>query len=273
MKTTRRLFVLCAAVLVSWIPSMAQAPSLVEPKVERHEGPPLWISAVAVADEQKIVNLDLIDSPFLQKEVERQRRELGDQVLAEKSRAGEEPSVMNIPESQCKSSVYSSGQSHRGGVGPTSTLSDLATNSQSILRGTIRTVDLGFDRGTPATLLGVEASAVIKGSASESLFYVLYPVARFKIGPLYFCNARKGFEPHPGDQILLFNYTGKVGRDNVFFNPRVDQVLFQSQAGALFLPAQLRSSPGMDTIRTLDDVVRRLGGTAISSSDSRGGAQ
>ncbi len=273
MKSIDRFVVSCALTLLSGTALQGQAPSILEPKVERHQGPPLWISAEAVADEQEFINLALLDSPFLQKEVEKQRRELGDLIAAEKkSRAGEKPSVVTIPLSECESTQYSTGQGHRGGTGASSTLSDLTANSQSILRGTIRTIDLGFDGGVPASLLGIEVSEVIKGSAPEPLFYVLYPVAHFRIGPLYFCNTRQGFEPRPGDQILLFDYTGTVDRDQVLFAPRLNQILFQSQGGSLFLPNQLRSSPGMGTIRTLDEVVARMN-FGTSPLNSRGDAR
>lgn len=275
MRFTRRL-ILAAVFSLSIMPMgallEAQAPSVIEPKVERRQGPPLWISAKAVADEEKIVRLDLLDSPALEMYVEKQHRELEESTPPERSWRGGKPPVMIIPPSECKSTQYSTGQSHRGGPGPKSTLSDLLANSQAILRGTIRTIDLGFDRGVPASLLGIEVSAAIKGSAPESLFYVLYPVAHFKIGPLYFCNTRQGFEPHPGDQILLFDSTGTVDREDVLFAPHLNQILFQSQGGTLFIPAQIRSSPGMDTIRTLDEVVDRLNSGATSSTDPRDGA-
>jgi hypothetical protein len=251
------------------MPLGAQAPSILESKIDRQQGPPLWISAEAVADEQKVINLDLLDSPSLRTYVEMQRRGLGDGI--EKAEAGEKPSVVSVPLSECPNSQYSTDQGHRGGTGPTSTLADLAANSQAILRGTIRSIDPGFDGGVPASLLGVEVSTAIKGSAPRSMVYILYPVAHFKIGSLYFCNIRKGFEPRPGDQILVFDYTGTIDRDQILFAPHLKQILFQKgQGGGLFLPAQLKSSPGVSTLRTLDDVVGRLN---LPSSGSEGGNQ
>lgn len=254
MKFAHWFFVLSTVVLLPPAPLVAQAPSIIEPKAERHQGPPLWISAEAVADEEKIVRLDLLDSPALEMYVEKQQRE---RPSREQSRRGEKPSVATISPSECVSTQYSTGQSHRGGPGSKSTLSDLMAGSQTILRGTIRTVDLGFDGGVPASLLGVEVSAAIKGSAPDSLVYVLYPVAHFRIGPLHFCNTRQGFEPRPGDQILLFDSTGTVGRDHILFAPHINQIFFQGRDGTLFIPAPIRRSSGMDTIRTLDEVVNR----------------
>jgi hypothetical protein len=256
MKPTCR-FVLCVAVLLMGMSLQAQTPSILEPKIERLQGPPLWISAEAVADEQEIINLDLLDSPSLRAYVEMQRRNLGHGL--EKAGAGERPTVVDIPFSECPTSQYSTDQGHRGGMAPASTLSDLAANSLAILRGTIRTIDPGFDGGDPASLLGVEISKAIKGSAPQPLVYVLYPVAHYKIGPLYFCNTRKGFEPSPGDQVLFFDNTGPVDREQILFAPHLKQILFQrGQGGGLFLPAQLKSSPEVSALHTLDDVVGRL---------------
>lgn len=256
MKPTTWSIILSIAALLYGTILEAQAPSILESKVERHETPPPWLSAEAVADAEKIIDLDLINSYALRMRVEKQQRALGDHLRAEELRAGEKPLITSIPFSECKSTSFL--EDHRGGAGSTATLSDLAVNSKSILRGTIQTIDVGFDWGSPASLLGVEVSEVVKGPAPKSLFYVTYPVARFKIGPFYFCNANTGFEPRPGDEILLFDYTGPVDRDDVLYVPRFEQIFFQGQSGILVPPTQLKNTSELETIRTLDDVVSRL---------------
>jgi hypothetical protein len=250
------LLVICAVFPFSGRALESQTPTILEPRVERHEGPPLWISAQAVVNEDKIIDLDLIDSLSLRMYVEKQRRALGDHPSAEKSGTGGKPLIATIPPSECKSETYV--EDERGGGGASATLSGLATRSKSIVRGTIRTIALGFDSGVPASLLGVKLSEVIKGPTPHSLFYITYPVARFRMGPLFFCNATKGFEPREGDEILLFDVTGPVDRDQVLFAPRMDQIFFQNQSGALFLPPSLKNSPGLGTARSLDDVVGQL---------------
>jgi len=269
MRTTGRFVLTVATLLISGIPLRAQAPSILEPKAERLQGPPLWISADAVADARKIVNLDLLDSPFLKQYIEQQRRELGDRIGAEKSRGVGKPAIATIPPSECQSELDVVDE--RGGTGSTATLSALAANSESILRGKIRTIDLGFDGGVPASLIGVEVSEAIKGSVPRSLYYVLYPVARFRIGPLYFCNANKGFEPRLGDEILLFDFTGPVDRDGVLLGPRLDQIVFESQNGALFLPSQLKHSSDLQTVRSLDEMVGQLRLKVEALLEHRGG--
>ena len=233
-----------------------QAPSILEPKVERHQGPPLWNSANSVADAEKIINLDLIGSDALRRRVEKQRLELGDRFPTEKSSPGKKPAIARIPPSECKSESYL--EDYQAGESPSASLRDLAAHSKSIVRGKIRTVDLGFSFGTPSSLLGVEVAEVIKGPAPKSPFYVDYPVARFRIGPFYFCNATKGFEPRPGDEVLLFDVAGPVDRTDVLYVPRMDQIFFQSQTGALFLPPDLKNTPDLKTATSLADVVGRL---------------
>jgi hypothetical protein len=260
---------LCVIALISSLALEAQAPSIIEPKIERHEGPPFWISAEAVADAKKVVDLDKIDSISLRASVERQRRELGGNGPTDKSNQSEKPPVVPIPVSECKHTQ--SVVDERGGTGSTATLSDLASNSRSILRGTVRTIDLGFDSGVPGSLLGVEVAEVIKGHIPKPLVYILYPVARFKIGPFHFCNATKGFEPHEGDAVLLFDFTGPGDRNDVLFAPRVDQIVFQTQSGSLFLPAQLKNSPELKTAHSLADVVAHL--ASAGALNSKAGAR
>lgn len=255
METTCRFMVLFAVVLFSEIPLQAQAPSILEPKAQRHQGPPLWISASQAADETKIIDLESIDNPILTRAVEGQLEDLKDRHV-DLSKAGNEPRVATISPPECTSTLDSNDD--RGGIGDTSTLSSLIARSRSILRGSIRTVDFGFDGGVPGSLLSVQVSETIKGSPPSGLLYVLYPVARFRIGPLRFCNASKGFEPRPGDEILLFDFTGPVDRDDVLFAPRLQQILFESRNGVLFLPPNLKENSDLRAARGLDELVKRL---------------
>lgn len=258
MKSTRWFLVLSAAFFLSAMPLVAQAPSILETTGDFPGGGRLWISAEAAADEQKIIDLDLIGSDAVRRRVEKQRQALGDRLPTEagKTRAGGKPIVATIPDAECKS--RSMIQDDRGGFRPSDTLAHIATYSQTIVRGTIRTVDVGFSFGAPTSLLGVEVSEVLKGDAPRSPFYVDYPVARFRIGPFSFCNLNKGFEPQPGDELLLLAYSAAVSQEVDLFYPRFDQMLFQRQDGTLFLPSPLKNTPEVKTARTLDDVIAPL---------------
>ncbi|HYU32422.1 MAG TPA: hypothetical protein VEW48_09675 [Thermoanaerobaculia bacterium] len=269
MKLTRWFVVLSAVFLLPRVPLAAQAPSIIEPKVERHQGPPLWISAEAVADEKKILNLDLIGSNSLRSHVEKQRQDLGARIVTEKSWAGAKPPIATISRSECKSTMGSS--DHRGGDNPSATLEDLAAYSQSIVRGAIRAVEPGFSFGEPGSLLEVVVLEVLEGPGPKSPFFIDYPIAHFRVGPLTFCNLNTGFEPRPGDEVLLFDYAGPVDRNNSLYVPRFDQLFFEDQSGVLILPSRLKDAPDLKAVRSLDEVVGLLrSGTAL---DSRGGAR
>lgn len=271
MKSPGWLVIPCATILISGIATAAQTPSILEPKFERHQGPPLWISAEMVADAEKIVDLDLIDDLHLRRDVEQQRRSLGDRLPVQGSKAGEKPAIASISPAECTSDVLSA--ELRGGDRPSATLKDLATYSQSILRGKIRTINPGFASGEPASLLGVEISEVVKGTGPKSSVYVNYPVARFRIGPFFFCNGEKGFEPHLEDEILLFDYTGPVDRDHVLYAPRLDQLFFQGQNRQLFLPPHLKDTPDIKSARTLDDIANWLRRFEALRDSQAGGAR
>lgn len=236
--------------------ALAGPPSVIEPTVERHQGPPLWISAGAVANKEKVIDLDLIDSLTLSRNVEKQRQALQKGPRVEKLREGEEPLVADILLSECNSMLDV--WDHRGGELPSSSLTDLAEHSRSIVLGTIVTVERGFSSGAPSSLLEVEVKEVIKGHVPGNLIYVDYLVARFRIGPYSFCNLNKGFEPSSGDQLLLFDYIGPVDREGNYYAPRLEQLLFQGKTGRFFFSPKLKADPELEDLHALDQVVRKL---------------
>jgi hypothetical protein len=265
MKTTCPFVTLALATLVTAFPVAAQVPQIFEP---RFEGQPLWISAEALVDPEKIIDADRIPSVALRMDIEKQRESLKGR---DKRSLTEDASsrVELIPASECKNSVLTS--AHRGGEDPSATLSDLTTYSQAIFIGTIRSIEVGFSWSEPSSLLRVQVSRVVKGSVPQNPLYVDYPIARFKLGPFTFCNGNKGFEPHPGDEILLFDYTGPEGRDDVLYFPRFDQIFFQPQEGLPILPPHFKTAPELKGARTLSEVIDRLRSRGLL--DSRRGAQ
>lgn len=252
MRTTCLFPSVVVAILATVFPVAAQGPRILEPRLE---GPPLWISADAVADEEKIVDADRIPNIAIRMRIEKQRESLQGRDKRELPE-GAEPQVGVIPISECKNPILTS--AHRGGSDPSATLSDLTTYSQSILIGTIRSIEVGFSWSEPSSLLEVQLSEVMKGSVGKNPLYIDYPIARFKIGPFVFCNGNKGFEPHPGDKILLFDYTGPTDRDDVLYFPKFDQLFFQSKDGLLFLPPRFKSAPELKGAQSLGEVIDRL---------------
>jgi hypothetical protein len=273
MKLNSRHAVFCVAVLLLRIPLGAQAPSTLETTGVFPGGGYRWISAEAAASAEKIIDLDLVGSDSLRRTVEKQRQVIGERVSLDRNRPGDKPLITTIPVSECKSmTMVADG---RGGFGSSATLADLSSNSATIVQGTIRTVDLGFAFGTPTSLLGVEVSTVLKGASPKSPFYIDYPVAHFRIGPLSFCNSASGFEPSPGDQIILFAYKGPVDKEGILYAPRIDQLIFQSQKGTVVFPERLSASQDVTWAHTLDSRCSIGGATeriaTATSSGSLGG--
>jgi hypothetical protein len=235
----------------------AEPPQILEPQVERRQGPPLWISAEAVAHSEKVIDLDLLDDLMLRRTVEKQERSLRTGATSyEMLRIGEKPPIVDIPLSECKSMLDVA--DHRGGDDPSSSFRDLLDHSKSIFRGRIQDVERGFSGGAPSSLLEIEVQEVLRGNVPTDRVYLGYLIARFRIGPYYFCNLNKGYEPSPGDQVLLFDYTGPVDQDGTLYSPRFEQIFFQTRNGALIVPAQLKSDAGLESFQSLDEIVASL---------------
>jgi len=238
-------------------PAAAEPPQILEPPVERHQGPPLWISSEAVAHTEKIIDLDLLDDLMLRRSVEKQERSLkAGGTPHEMSKMGEKPPIVDIPPSECKSMLDV--EDHRGGEKPSSNFADLLSHSKSIFRGRIHRVERGFSAGVPSSLLEIEILEVLRGDVPGSQVYMEYLVAHFRIGPYYFCNANKAYEPGPGDQILVFDYTGPVDRGGTLYAPRFEQIFFQSRAGVLIVPTRLKGDADLEPLQSLDEIVARL---------------
>lgn len=249
-----------ALVMPTAAPTAAEPPRILEPRVERHQGPPLWISASAVAHVEKIVDLDLIDDPMLRRSVEKQDRALRvSGSLHGMSRTGEKPAIVDIPLSDCGSMLDV--VDHRGGEAPSSSVADLLIHSQGIFRGSIKSIERGFSSGVPASLLEIRIEEVIKGDVPGEQVYLEYLVAHFRIGPYTFCNANRAYEPGLGDQVLLFDYMGPADRDGVLYSPRFEQIFFQTRSGTLVIPPKLKSDGILDSVQSLDEVAAKLRGS------------
>lgn len=231
-----------------------ETPSRLEPLREQPQGPPLWISAEAVSDAEEIINLELVDSLHLRGIVEKLREDLGER--AYRNKAVGKPGVRSVSRSEC--SRMSGLEDDRGGWEAITSTADVAANARSILRGIIREVTPGFYRGIPDSLLRVEVQEIIKGSSPATTIYIDYQVAHFRVGPYIFCNARSGYEPSPGDSLLLLDYVGTVDRDDLLFAPRPEQVIFERRGGGLFFSSDAEYLAEINGLKTLDEVAGRL---------------
>lgn len=254
---------LAVGAIVLEVPLAAQVPAILEPVAERHQGPPLWISAEAVADPEDVIDLDRVDSVGLRMNVQNQRRALGREAISQKSSGDEAPKVASIPPSECRRAMLAS--DHRGGTDPSKSLEDLTAYSRTIVRGTVRTIEPGFGFGTPTSLLEVAVAEVLKGPSPSSILYIDYPIAHFRIGPLHFCSGEKGYEPQSGDQVLLFDYTGAADRDGVLYVPRFEQLIFETKSGELIVHARLKGDRTLEAAHSLTEVLARIRSGASAS--------
>jgi hypothetical protein len=236
----------------------AGVPRVIEPKVERKAGPALWVSANAAMNRGTVLDWSLVgaeEGSLLVQIVKRQGK-----VLAERGKGQvSNQEVQWLPVSECTDSILLT--PHHGGEAPSATFRDLRERSKSIWRGRIAAIEPGFFFGAPAALLRVEGLDIVRESDSvpRKQAFVQHPVARFKIGDYRFCSGFSGFEPKVGDSILVFDYTGPVGRGDLLFTPRMEQTFFETAEGDLFLPESLRQDGDLWTAKTLDDVVTLIG--------------
>ncbi|MCA1732595.1 MAG: hypothetical protein LC732_03225 [Acidobacteria bacterium] len=102
------------------------------------------------------------------------------------------------------------------GKGSATTLVELQDRSAAIFVGTVVDAEVGFFRGSPATLLRVRPDEIVRNSSSIDAsgdLLVYYPAARFTAGGTKFCSAARAHDviPAPGDHVavhVLHDYPG-----------------------------------------------------------------
>lgn len=125
---------------------------------------------------------------------------------------------------------------------PDKTLEGVLKNSPAILRGRIAAMSPGFFKGEPRTLLVVRIQRVLRTSPQYSkelgTVYLAYPHARFTIGEVTFCKGDTDFtfEPHVGDQVMIFPFQTPQGREGRLIDPRPEELIIEGPNGALALP-------------------------------------
>jgi hypothetical protein len=256
MRPTRSFRLLVGSILaLSALPALSagNVPDVIRSAVD--DRTPIWASAEAATDPQTVLDWDLLGDmgPSLQDAVQRQSEKLA--ARGRHELAHQDLSVHSIPDAECELMLDLSDCE----VGSSRTLKDLLQSSHFVFRGDVSAVDFGFAFGVPASLLTVEVTEVLKGSAEAvgSRVFVDHPVARFALGPYHFCNAERGFEPQAGDSILVFDSRGPKDRAGLFFAPGREQVFFESGAGGLFLPDQIKADPSLAGQDRLDQIVVR----------------
>ena len=127
------------------------------------------------------------------------------------------------------------------------TLQDVAKNARAILSGEIVGIDQGFYRGEPNSLLEVKVTHRVRASeklASNDVFYVVFPFARFTMGGVTFCKQDSSFPYRPaiGDRILFFPFyeSPDAAGQLLYLGPQ--QMIFEKRGDGLVLPARFKGN-------------------------------
>jgi hypothetical protein len=144
---------------------------------------------------------------------------------------------------------------------PNRSLSDLAEQALAIYSGRIEGISQGFFSGLPSSLLRVKVTKAFRSSnlvASDEIL-IYYPFARFKVGSSTFCGGFHGmFEPAAGDRLLVFIYDPPVDAAQTLVYPRSPELFFQSSAGRLIVPRELKTDRDLAAAGSLDDLEKLL---------------
>jgi hypothetical protein len=252
----------CAGLLLLGIPvGSALAGGDVPGFIYMKAGPrvdPIWISAKAAASDKGDVRWELFSSfdqdhlrSFLA-DSERLRREA-------KSSQGRQADGKRGTELECPLVLTS--EEGRMDPKPNRSFSDLAEQALAIYSGRIEGISQGFFSGLPSSLLQVKVTQAFRSSdlvASDEIL-VYYPFARFKIGSSTFCGGPESmFQPAVGDRVLVFIYDPPTNAAQTLVYPQSPELFFQTSAGRLIVPRELKIDQGIAAARSLDDLEKLL---------------
>lgn len=252
----------CAGLLLLGIPvGSALAGGDVPGVIYMKTGPrtdPLWVSAEAATSEKGAVRWELFSSSdqdnlrrFLASS-ERLRREA-------KSSQGQQADGKLGADLECPLTIAS--EEGRIDPKPNRSFSDLAEQALAIYSGRIERISQGFFSGIPSSLLQVKVTKAFRSSdqvASDEIL-IPYPFAHFKIGPSTFCGGFHGiFEPAVGDRVLIFIYDPPTNAAQTLVYPQSPELFFQTSAGRLIIPRELKTDRGLAIAGSLDDLEKLL---------------
>jgi hypothetical protein len=144
---------------------------------------------------------------------------------------------------------------------PNRSLSDLTEQALAIYSGRIEGISQGFFSGLPSSLLRVKVTKAFRSSdlVARDEVLVYYPLARFTIGSSTFCGGFHGmFEPAVGNRVLVFVYDPPTNAAQTLVYPRSPELFFQTSAGRLIVPRELKTDQGIAAAGSLDDLEKLL---------------
>ncbi len=118
----------------------------------------------------------------------------------------------------------------------------------------------GFFESIPGTLLALEPQRTYKGQAdADSLLYLHYPVAKFKVGSVGFCKQHEGLpdQVRVGEAILFFVHDGPLPTEPPVYASWHGEIAVFSGGEAEYLPAFLHGKLGLSPGKDLQEKPER----------------
>jgi len=147
---------------------------------------------------------------------------------------------------------------------PSKTLADLSRNAHTIIEGRIVQRTLGFFEDRPGALLTVRVDEQLQRDdtyASLREYLVYYPDAVFDVGSAAYCirPATHPARPRIGDRVLVFAYGRPIYSPGwLIYGQASNHLIFQTAAGELVPPVELRDELAGVRITALDQIIHRI---------------
>jgi len=114
---------------------------------------------------------------------------------------------------------------------------EITRGAQAAVRGSVVGTTPGFLRMTPVTLVTIRIHETVFASVPfprNGLIHVIYPIADFRVAGSRFCQVNgSGFEPSPGDEVLLLASDSPSDDTGAFVTPV--ELIF-NRGGRLIVP-------------------------------------
>lgn len=142
---------------------------------------------------------------------------------------------------------------------PSETVADLATNARTVIQGEITERTVGFFEDSPGALLTVRVKRVV-GDVSHDEVFLYFPEAEFQVGRDRYCTrpATHPARPRAGDRVVIFAYGEAADTTGRLLHTKSSKhLVFESSAGLLIPPVNIRDELQRDGIATLDQLFER----------------
>lgn len=233
-------------------------PSLIQPQEADVAGPPIWVSAAALASGEVELAPEALKASSL-------LRRMG---AAKKARATS-PEVHAIERSECEELVIA--YNHLDASRPVQSLKDLLESPDPILVGEVVHIEPGFFLGAPASLLEVRVRKWLRPNEAKErseTVYVYHPAAHFAVGSESFCSQSLVPDMALGDRLLVFDGFSKLTERRDLITPREDRIVLQTK-DKLIVPPALKKNPLLSGAKDLDQVEAAVEKALLSSGEAQ----